>query len=120
MRLLFDHNVPAPLRRLIPGHDTVFAEEQGWSELANGDLLAAAEAAGFDVLLTADRNLRHQQNLSGRRIGLVVLSTNHWPTIRDNAPHVFMAIEGVGRGRYVEVELPRPALLRRTPPANNR
>ena len=119
MRLLFDHNVPAPLRRLIPGHDTAFTDERGWSELTNGDLLAAAEAAGFDVLLTADRNLRHQQNLGGRLIGLVVLSTNHWPTIRDNAPQVLAAVEGAGRGRHVEVELPRPTLLRRSPPGGS-
>lgn len=71
------------------------------------------------MLLTADRNLRHQQNLSGRLIGLIVLSTNHRPTIRDNAPQVLAAVEGAGRGRYVEVELPRPTLLRRTPPAGN-
>ena len=120
MRLLFDHYVPAPLRRLIPGHDMAFADERGWRELTNGDLLAAAEAAGFDVLLTADRNLRHQQNLSERHIGLVVLSTNHWPTIRDNAPRVLAAIEGAGRGRYVEVALPRSTLLRRPPPAGNK
>ena len=119
MRLLFDHNVPAPLRRLISGYDTAFTDEWGWSELTNGDLLAAAEAAGFDVLLTADRNLRYQQNLNGRRIGLVVLSTNHWPTIRDNAPQVLAAVKGAGRGQYVEVELPRPTPLRRTPPAGN-
>ncbi len=119
MRLLFDHNVPAPLRRLMPRCDISFADECGWSELTNGDLLAAAEAAGFDALLTADRNLRHQQNLSGRHIGLVVLSTNHWPTLRDNAPQVLAAVEGAGGGQYVEVELPRPILLRRTPPSRN-
>lgn len=120
MRLLFDHNVPAPLRRLIPGHDIVFADERGWGGLTNGDLLAAAEAAGFDVLLTADRNLRHQQNLTGRRIGLIVLSTNHWPVIRDNAPRILAAVERAGRERYLEVDMPRPTLLRRPPPAANR
>lgn len=120
LRLLFDHNVPAPLRRLILGHDITFADECGWGELTNGDLLAAAEAAGFDVLLTADRNLRHQQNLTGRLIALVVLSTNHWPVIRDHAPHVLAAVEQAGRGHYVEVELPRPTLPRRPPPASNR
>lgn len=118
MRLLFDHNVPAPLRRLMPGYDTSFADECSWSEQKNGDLLAAA-AAGFDVLLTAGRNLRHQQNLSGRHIGLVVLSTNHWPTLRDNAPQILVAVEGAGRGQYIEVELPRPTPLRRTSPTGN-
>jgi hypothetical protein len=119
LRLLFDHNVPAPLRRLIPGHDIIFADERGWGELTNGDLLAAAEAAGLDVLLTADRNLRYQQNLTGRRIGLIVLSTNYWPVIRDNVPHILAAVEQAGRERYLEVDLPRPTLLRRPPPAAN-
>ncbi len=119
MRLLFDRNVPVPLRRPMPGHDTAFARERGWSELTNGDLLAAAEAAGFDMLLTADRNLRYQQNLSGRRIGLVVLSTNHWTSIRVNAPRILAAFEGTGQGQYVEVELPRPTLLRRMPPVGD-
>jgi hypothetical protein len=49
------------------------AKERGWDTLGNGDLLAAAEQAGFDVVLTADKNMRHQQNLEGRRIALPVL-----------------------------------------------
>jgi len=120
LRLLFDHNIPAPLRRLIPGHDITFADERGWGELTNGDLLAAAEAAGFDVLLTADRNLHHQQNLTGRRIGLIVLSTNHWPVIRDNVQRILAAVEQAGREQCLEVDLPRPTLLRRPRPATER
>lgn len=119
LRLLFDHNVPAPLRRLLPGLNITFADERGWGNLTNGDLLAAAEEAGFDVLVTADRNLRYQQNLAERLVGVVVLSTNHWPVIRDNLALVAAEIGRAGRGRCVEVMLPRPALLRRPSPGTN-
>ena len=60
-----------PLRRDLRGHsvDTVF--ERGWSNLSNGSLLDAAEADGYDLLVTTDQNIRHQQNLAGGRVGIV-------------------------------------------------
>ena len=118
MRLLFDHNVPAPLRRLLTGYDISLAGELGWQRLTNGELLAAAEQAGFDVLLTADQNLRYQQNLSGRRIGIVILSTQTIGVLRENLPAVAAAIDGAGQGDYVELTLPRQQLQRRAPPAH--
>ena len=54
----------------------------GWDQIGNGELLTIAEAAGFEIVITADQNIRYQQNLSGRRLSLVVVSTNHWPTLR--------------------------------------
>jgi hypothetical protein len=73
LRILLDHSVPRPLARLIPGHEVGTASDEGWSELSNGDLLAAAEIAAFDCLVTADRNLNYQQNLQSRRIAIVVI-----------------------------------------------
>jgi hypothetical protein len=78
MLILFDHGVPAPLVPYLIGHAVVKARERGWDRLSNGDLLAEAERAGFDVFLTADKNIRYQQNLTGRRIAIVVLSTPQW------------------------------------------
>ncbi len=75
MLVLFDHSTPAPLASHLTGHSVTEARDRGWDTLSNGELLAEAERAGFDVLLTADRNMRYQQNLSGRKIALVVLST---------------------------------------------
>ena len=75
MRVLFDHNVSRRLRSLLPEHEVEIAYECGWSTLDNGRLLAAAEAAGFEVLLTADQNMVYQQNNARRRISLVVLGT---------------------------------------------
>ena len=68
MKILFDQNVPAPLRQELPEHEVATAYEHGWHTLQNGELLVAAETDGFEVLLTADQNLRYQQNLIGRHI----------------------------------------------------
>ena len=88
MRLLFDHNVPAPLRHLLPDHDIHLAGQVGWGELSNGRLLLAAEQAGFEMLITADKNLRYQQNLAGRKIAIVVLPTQHMATLREGIEQV--------------------------------
>ncbi len=107
-RILFDVNVPRPLARLITRHDVELADRLGWRELTNGDLLSAAEQAGFDLMLTADTNLRYQQNLSGRRISIVALSTNAWPIIRDNVEKIAQALDSATPGSYIEVSLLRP------------
>ncbi len=92
-RILFDVNVPRPASRLLTRHTVEFSDQRGWRELKNGDLLAAAERDGFDVFLTADTNLRYQQNLAGWRIAIVALSTNAWPVIRNNAAIVVEAVD---------------------------
>jgi hypothetical protein len=87
MKVLFDNNVPAPLRSRLAGHKVDTAQEMGWQELMNGELLAVAEASGFDVFLTGDKNLPYQQNLKDRTIALVVLGTTRWKTLRqDTSP----------------------------------
>ncbi len=116
MRLLFDYNVPAPLRHLLPDHDIHLAGQVGWGELSNGKLLLAAEQAGFEMLITADKNLRYQQNLAGRKIAIVVLPTQHMATLQEGIEQVASAIKGVLQGSFVELELPRRPLLRRPQP----
>lgn len=108
LRILLDENIPAPLRSLIAAHQSTPACDMGWAGVSNGDLIAAAEADGFDVLITADGNIRYQQNLTGRRIALIVLSTNIWPTIRADPAPILAAIETIQPGDYVEVALDRP------------
>jgi len=73
MLVLLDQGVPAPLRHHLTEHSVKTASQQGWGTLSNGELLKAAEAAGFHVLLTADKNLAYQQNLKERAIAIVVL-----------------------------------------------
>src|SRR5688572_16774417 len=68
MRILFDQGTPVPLRAALSEHEVSTAYERGWSTLRNGELLDSAELAGIDVLVTTDQNIRHQQDLSTRRI----------------------------------------------------
>jgi hypothetical protein len=102
MRILFDHGTPAPLRRALIGHAVSTAHEMAWSEFDNGALLAAAEAQ-FDALITTDRNLRHQQNLSGRRLAILVLPTTSWPKIRAQEAQVVAAVNALRVGDVVEL-----------------
>ena len=108
MRILFDQGTPAPLRsHLAPHQDQVStAFELNWGQLKNGDLLSEAEKAGFDVLVTTDQNLKYQQNLSARRIGVVVIDTTSWPRIKKGVAGVVDAINGAKHGSYVEVPIP--------------
>jgi hypothetical protein len=106
MLVLFDHVTPRGIARFLPGHTVTQAKDRGWDTLTNGDLLAEAERAGFDVLLTADKNMRYQQNLTGRRIALVVLSTPQWPLVRLHIERIAAAVNSAMPGSYVEVEIP--------------
>jgi hypothetical protein len=102
MRILFDQATPVPLRAHLAGHDVRTAAQQGWDTLKNGELLAVAEAEGFDVLLTTDKNLRYQQNLSDRRIAVVVLGLQQWPSLLPYAWRVAEAIQSVTPGSYTD------------------
>jgi predicted nuclease of predicted toxin-antitoxin system len=101
-RILFDQNVPVGLRRHLP-YEVSTAYENGWHELRNGELLAAAERAGFEIFLTCDQSIRHQQNLAGRTIGVVVLLTNHRNAILRNVAPVLRALANASSGSYHEV-----------------
>ena len=106
MRILFDHVTPSGVARFLRGHTVTKARELGWDTLANGDLLVEAERAGFDVVLTADKNMRFQQNLRGRRIALVVLSTPQWPIVRLHGEKIAAAVNAGTPGSYTEVHFP--------------
>jgi len=106
MRVLFDQGTPAPLRLALGSHAVETAHECGCSALRNGELLQVAEAAGFDVLITTDLNLRYQQNLKERAIAIVVLSTTSWPRIRAVTDLVLTALDQCATDRYLEVKIP--------------
>jgi hypothetical protein len=105
VKILFDQGTPAPLRRVLVGHSIETAYERGWSGLKNGELIAEAEAAGFEVFVTTDTNLRYQQNLTNRVIAVIVLMTTSWPRIQRSLKAVQVAIDGVSTGAYVEVPI---------------
>ena len=106
MLILFDHVTPRGIARFLPGHTIAMAKERGWDTLTNGNLLAEAERAGFDVLLTADKNMRYQQKLASRRIALVVLSTPQWPLVRLHMETIAAAVNAATPGSYAEVKIP--------------
>jgi len=106
MLILFDHGTPAPLRSFLKGHTVRETKGQGWDTFGNGELLTAAEAAGFEVLVTTDKNLRYQQNLTGRKIGVVVLGNAQWPVLRLYVEHVVATVNATTPGSYTEVEIP--------------
>jgi len=106
MLILFDQATPVPIRAHLVGHAVRTAAQQGWSMLRNGDLLLAAEEAGFEVPLTTDKNIRYQQNLSARRIAIVVLGRQQWPELKPHVQRVVDAIDAAMPGSYAEVEIP--------------
>jgi hypothetical protein len=97
VRILFDQGVPAPLRGFLEGHTVATAYEKGWAALQNGELLRSAEGE-FNVLVTTDHSLRHQQNLTGRRLAILVLPTTSWPKIKPHVAEVADAISGLRPG----------------------
>jgi hypothetical protein len=107
MLVLFDHGTPKGLIAALAGHNVITAQQRGWDTLDNGALLAAAEAAGVDVMVTTDRRIRYQQNLAGRGIGLVVLTgTTKWSRIRRHFQRIAVAVEAASAGSYVEIAIP--------------
>lgn len=73
MRILLDESVPVQVRNALSDHQVSTAVEMDWRGLSNGDLLDCAEAEGFQLLIVADKNFQHQQNLQGRRIAILEL-----------------------------------------------
>jgi hypothetical protein len=108
LRILFDKNVPYQLRPYLVTHNVRIVAEEGWARLTNGDLLKAAEDHGFNVLVTADQSLEYQQNLKGRKLALVVLSTNHIGVLEKHPEKLVSAVDAATEGSYefVRYELP--------------
>jgi hypothetical protein len=106
MLVLLDQGTPVLLRSFLKGHTVKTAAQQRWSTLSNGDLLRAAEAAGFDVLLTTDKNLAFQQSLRGRKIAVVVLGNARWPVARLHVQSIVAAVNAATPGRYMVVNIP--------------
>lgn len=114
MRIVFDKNVPAGVRRFPTGHIVRTFDEMGWHpQLENGDLLHEAEALGFDLMVTSDQNIRYQQNLTGRRLALVVLGSNIWPVVRTHGHTIAECVENALPGSYLFLETPLPSKGRR-------
>lgn len=105
MKILLDHNLDRRLKWHLAGHDVSTTQEQGWADVLNGELLALLEANGFDLMLTADTNIKSQQNLSNRNISIIVLRArnNRLATHLEMLDDVEKLIPKIKRGEVVEV-----------------
>jgi len=106
MLILFDHGTPRGIASYLTEHTVKAARAQGWDRLTNGELLKAAEDAGFDLLLSTDKNIRYQQNLQQRKIAIVVLGKARWRLIKPLLAQVVAAVNAAQPGTYTEVDIP--------------
>jgi hypothetical protein len=105
MKILLGECVPLQVRHALDGYEVATAQRMGWSGISNGDLLDKAEQSGFDTLIVADKNLRYQQNLSGRKIAILELWTNHRPTLEKYFAEIPAAVEKLSAGEYFILEI---------------
>ena len=106
MRILFDNSTPRGLARFLTGHSVEEARSRGWDGLSNGELMDASERAGFEIIVTTDKNIRYQQNLTSRKIALVVLDHSQWPMVKLVADKIAAAVNVATPGSYVEIPVP--------------
>ncbi len=106
MRILFDHGTSAPLIPFLTGHTVTKARGAGWDRLVNSALLKAAEEAGFEVLITTDKNMVTRQNLQGRTIAIVVLGNSQWRIVQRHVRKIVSTVNAATPGSYVEIEIP--------------
>jgi len=106
MRILFDQGVPRGLAASLRSHEVTEARKLNWERISNGALLKLAEEAGFDLLVTTDKNVRYQQNLADRKISIVVLGQSPWWLVRENLVAIVAAVNAATPGSFAEVEIP--------------
>ena len=105
MRVLLDESLPRDLAPHLAGHDVATVHAQGWAGLKNGALLRAAREAGFAALVTADRNMEHQQNVARSGVALVVLRarSTRLADLVPLVPHLLSALPTVRAGTVAHV-----------------
>ena len=106
MRILFDQATPVPIRKFLIGHEVKTAYQQGWDKISNGELITLAEENGFDLLLTPDQNMAYQQNLTNRKIAIVVIGNGNWSIVAEHVDRIVDAVNLSTSGSYVVVEIP--------------
>ncbi len=110
LRILLDHNIPIGVRSFLPEDEVFTVIEMDWpAQIENGELLTAAGKATFDVLITSDQNIRHQQNLALMSFAFVVLGSNIWPVVRTHRDAIVAAVQKSAPGgvQFIEMPLPR-------------
>jgi hypothetical protein len=106
MRILFDQGVPRGLAASLRGHEVTEARKLKWESISNGALLNLAEDAGFNLLVTTDKNVRYQQDLAERTISIVVLGQSPWWLVRQHLDAIVAAVHASTPGSFTEVNIP--------------
>jgi len=105
MKILLDECVPWPMRRILLEHECANPYKCGWSGVTNGELLKLADIE-FELFITSDQNIRYQQNLSGRSIAILELSTNDLRRILAAGSAIVEAVDAIKEGEYLQMEIP--------------
>ncbi len=105
MKIRLDECVPLPLQNVLSGHECHTAQQMGWKSITNGELLTLAEGQ-FDLFITSDQGLAYQQNLRGRQIAILQLSTNKLRLIQAAAPRIQAAVETISPAEFRRIEIP--------------
>ena len=105
MRILLDECVPWPLHKLLSGHACSTVQDIGWGGITNGELLERSESE-FDLFITSDQNIRYQQNLTGRRIAILELSTNDIGRIQAARSLIQEAIDQIQPSEFRHLSIP--------------
>jgi hypothetical protein len=103
LKVLLDENLPHSLRLHLGSHEVQTAVYAGFAGSSNGRLLDAAEEARFDVLVTGDRTLHYEQNLTNRKIAIVSLSTINWPILELHIAEIVRAVDAASSGSFIAV-----------------
>ncbi len=102
MKILIDESLPRQLKQMLSEYETATVQEMGWAGIKNGELVKKAEF-DFDVLLTADKNLRYQQNLRGIRLAIVVFSSNRLGVVQREAEELKRVLPDIRSGQIIEL-----------------
>jgi predicted nuclease of predicted toxin-antitoxin system len=104
MKILLDENLDHRLRNHLGPHDVYTASYKGWDGLKNGNLIRVAEDDGFDLLLTGDQTLCNEQNLSGKRLAIIAMSSVEWRIVKSHLPQIIAAIDNATPGSFQTVD----------------
>jgi hypothetical protein len=110
---MLDHCTPVGVAKFFPEHEVSFCGKLGWNRIANGQLISAAESAGFDLMISCDTNIQYQQNRSKRRISPVVLGSNDWPEVKRHSAAIIAAVESASPNSFAKIPIPSPKEVKR-------
>ena len=102
MKVIIDECVPSIVKRGLPDLNIVSVQDKGWAGVKNGKLLELV-SANFDIFITSDKNLRHQQNLSAYDVIVILLPSNQVPVIEAMLPEIEKAVRKSGDERFIEL-----------------